>query len=113
MSPLNTGMRKSEQFCLEWSQVSLTRKRIRLEKTKNGSDREIPLNRTCFSVLEADEWRRSVSYRTIAGARCPVFIARSFSESAVSVSAPSAAASEKSSPKGEEVKEKQRKEAVM
>jgi len=50
---LNTGMRKSEQFSLEWSQVSLTRKRIRLEKTKNGSDREIPLNKTCLNVLEA------------------------------------------------------------
>jgi integrase len=50
---LNTGMRKSEQFSLEWSQVSLTRKRIRLEKTKNGSDREIPLNKTCPNVLEA------------------------------------------------------------
>jgi len=46
-------MRKSEQFSLEWSQVSLTRKRIRLEKTKNGSDREIPLNKTCLNVLEA------------------------------------------------------------
>lgn len=50
---LNTGMRKSEQFSLEWSQISLTRKRIRLEKTKNGSDREIPLNKTCLNVLEA------------------------------------------------------------
>jgi integrase len=44
---LNTGMRKSEQFSLEWSQLSLMRKRVRLEKTKNGSDREIPLNKTC------------------------------------------------------------------
>ncbi len=50
---LNTGMRKSEQFSLEWCQVSLARKRIRLEKTKNGSDREIPLNKTCLNVLEA------------------------------------------------------------
>jgi len=50
---LNTGMRKSEQFSLEWSQVSLMRKRIRLEKTKNGSDREIPLNKTCLKVFEA------------------------------------------------------------
>ena len=50
---LNTGMRKSEQFSLEWSEVSLDRKRIRLEKTKNGSDREIPLNRTCLKVFEA------------------------------------------------------------
>jgi integrase len=50
---LNTGMRKSEQYSLEWSEVSLSRKRIRLEKTKNGSDREIPLNKTCLKVLEA------------------------------------------------------------
>ena len=49
---LNTGMRKSEQFSLEWSQVSLTRKRIRWRRRK-GSDREIPLNKTCLSVLEA------------------------------------------------------------
>jgi integrase len=50
---LNTGMRKGEQFSLEWSQVSLARKRIRLERTKNGSHREIPLNKTCLSVFEA------------------------------------------------------------
>ncbi|GAC1420251.1 MAG: site-specific integrase [Acidobacteriaceae bacterium] len=50
---LNTGMRKSEQFSLEWSQVSLSRRRISLEKTKNGSNREIPLNRTCLNVLDA------------------------------------------------------------
>ena len=50
---LNTGMRKSEQFSLAWPQVSLTRKRIRLEGTKNGSDREIPLNKKCLNILEA------------------------------------------------------------
>ena len=48
---LHTGMRKSEQFSLEWSQVSLGRKRIKLEKTKNGSSREIPLNKTCLTVF--------------------------------------------------------------
>jgi integrase len=32
--------------------VSLGRKRIKLEKTKNGSDREIPLNKTCLKVFE-------------------------------------------------------------
>ncbi len=50
---LHTGMRKSEQFSLEWNQISLSRKRIRLEKTKNGSDRDIPLNKTCQRVFEA------------------------------------------------------------
>jgi integrase len=49
---LNTGMRKSEQYSLEWSEVSLTRRRIRLTKTKNGSNREIPLNKTCVKAFE-------------------------------------------------------------
>ena len=48
---LNTGMRKGEQFSLEWPQVDFARKRIYLSETKNGSDREIPLNRSCFAVL--------------------------------------------------------------
>jgi len=48
---LNTGMRKGEQFSLEWSQVDLDRKRIYLNQTKNGSSREIPLNRTCLTAL--------------------------------------------------------------
>ena len=47
---LNTGMRKSEQYTLEWTEISLLRKRIRLDKTKNGSDREIPLNKTCIKA---------------------------------------------------------------
>ena len=46
-------MRKSEQFGLEWSQVSLGRKRIKLENTKNGSTREIPLNNTCLAVFSS------------------------------------------------------------
>ena len=53
---LNTGMRKQEQFSLEWSQVSLSSRRIHLTMTKNGSTREIPMNRTCqqsFEVLRA------------------------------------------------------------
>jgi site-specific recombinase XerD len=48
---LNTGMRKGEQFTLDWSQVDFARKRIYLSETKNGSDREIPLNKRCFTVL--------------------------------------------------------------
>ena len=60
---LNTGMRKQEQFSLEWSQVSFSRRRIHLTMTKihltmtkNRSTREIPMNRTCqqsFEVLQA------------------------------------------------------------
>lgn len=49
---LHTGMRKSEQFSLEWSQVSLTRKRVLLNMTKNGSSREIPMNQTCLQAFK-------------------------------------------------------------
>jgi site-specific recombinase XerD len=48
---LNTGMRKGEQFSLEWPQIDFGRKRIYLSETKNGSDREIPLNKSCIAVL--------------------------------------------------------------
>jgi integrase len=34
---LHTGMRRSEQFSLDWDQVDLKGKRIQLLKTKNGS----------------------------------------------------------------------------
>ena len=37
-----TGMRWGEQFSLEWGQVDLKRKMIRLTKTKNGSARNVP-----------------------------------------------------------------------
>jgi len=54
---LHTGMRKSEQFNLEWSQVSLERKTIHLEITKNGSSRTIPMSPTCFRVL-TELWKK-------------------------------------------------------
>jgi hypothetical protein len=38
-------MRKGEQYSLEWPQAPFKRKRIQLEETKNGSSREIPMNK--------------------------------------------------------------------
>lgn len=55
---LHTGMRKSEQYTTEWPQISSKRKRIKLEGTKNGSDREIPMNKTCLGAFEALHKRR-------------------------------------------------------
>lgn len=49
---LHTGMRKSEQFTLEWDQLDWDRKIIHLTKTKNGSQRDIPMSRTCQTVLK-------------------------------------------------------------
>jgi site-specific recombinase XerD len=55
---LHSGMRKSEQYTLEWPEVSFARKRIHLDQTKNGSDREIPLNKTCFKAFQNLHARR-------------------------------------------------------
>lgn len=49
---INTGMRLSEQFTMEWSQVDLLRKMIHLSHTKNGSERHIPLNTVAVEALE-------------------------------------------------------------
>jgi integrase len=46
-----TGMRWGEQFSLEWGQVDLKRKVIRLTKTKNGSARNVPLNSVALETL--------------------------------------------------------------
>lgn len=50
-----TGMRFSEQFSLTWNQVDFTRKKIRLEKTKNGSKREVPLNSVTMDALKQQQ----------------------------------------------------------
>jgi integrase len=46
-----SGMRFTEQFSLTWGQVDFTRKKIRLEKTKNGSKRDVPLNSVLMDSL--------------------------------------------------------------
>jgi integrase len=46
-----TGMRWGEQFSLTWAQVDLKRKKIRLEKTKNGTKRDVPLNSVALDAL--------------------------------------------------------------
>lgn len=49
---VHTGMRLSEQFTLEWEQVNLERRSIHLTKTKNGSERHIPLNSTALAAFK-------------------------------------------------------------
>jgi len=62
-----TGMRWGEQFSLEWGQVDLKRKVIRLTKTKNGSARNVPLNTVALDALTRQQ--AAVAH----GARDPVF----------------------------------------
>jgi integrase len=50
-----TGMRFGEQFSLTWNQVDFTRKKIRLEKTKNGSKRDVPLNSITLEAMRKQQ----------------------------------------------------------
>jgi integrase len=50
---VNTGMRIAEMWSLEWSQVDIEKRTIRLpeEKTKTNEARTIPLNHACMDVI--------------------------------------------------------------
>jgi integrase len=48
---LNTGLRQDELLSLEWSRVSLFRKTILIQKTKNGKPKTLPLNKIALDVL--------------------------------------------------------------
>jgi integrase len=48
---LNTGMRRAEIFNLQWSQVDVRPRRIRVEKAKSGKVRFIPVNEVLFYEL--------------------------------------------------------------
>lgn len=62
------------------------------------------------NTLSEKAWRDGVTYRTIAGALCPVLIARSRSDSAVALCTTSTTETQKFSPHGEHFNERQRKE---
>ena len=76
---LETGLRRGELLGLTWDRVDLSRGVIRLEVTKSGRRREVPMRQAVYDVLaampEPREGRvfRTRSIRTTfenAGARC-------------------------------------------
>jgi integrase len=50
---VHTGMRLSEHYSCEWSQVHLDRKAIELTKTKNGHQRTVHLNDTAVEAIRS------------------------------------------------------------
>ena len=48
---LNTGMRRGEILNLRWKQVDLNKRRIKVENTKSGKNRIIPINDYLFQEL--------------------------------------------------------------
>lgn len=54
---LNTGMRPSEQYELEWTNVDFARKQISVLRSKSGKPRHIPMNSEVVSALRTIEAR--------------------------------------------------------
>jgi site-specific recombinase XerD len=54
---LNTGMRPSEQYEMEWSNLDLERKQISVLRSKSGKPRHIPMNSEVVSALRIIEAR--------------------------------------------------------
>lgn len=53
---LETAMRLRELYTLQWSQVALAERTIFLDKTKNGSKRQVPLSSVAVTLLtDADQ----------------------------------------------------------
>lgn len=50
---VHTGMRLSEQYSTDWTQVHLKRKAIELSRTKNGQKRTVHLNADALSAIES------------------------------------------------------------
>ena len=49
---VDTAMRRGELMGLTWARVNLQGRYVRLQETKNGSAREVPLSRRAVEVLE-------------------------------------------------------------
>jgi len=50
---METGLRQAELLGLTWDRVDLTRGVIRLEVTKSGKRREVPMRQSVYEILAA------------------------------------------------------------
>jgi site-specific recombinase XerD len=50
---LHTGIRLSEEYRLRWEDVSFTRRTLTIPRSKNGTTRHVPLNKSALSALES------------------------------------------------------------
>jgi integrase len=68
---LNTGLRMSEQYRLRWQDVSLTRRTLTIPRSKNGSARHVPLNKSALGAFESLKKRTGNSEFVCGGAIKP------------------------------------------
>lgn len=50
---VGTGIRQSEQYTMDWSQVNFRRNEIHLPKTKNGDARYVPMNTEVLAAFKS------------------------------------------------------------
>ena len=65
---LHTGMRRGELLALTWKDVDFKARLIRVEKSKNGEKRSIPMSRTLQETLKA------INMRDISGTVFPISV---------------------------------------
>jgi site-specific recombinase XerD len=58
---LNTGIRLSEQYGLSWRDISIVRRTLTIQRSKNGATRHVPLNQAALRALEALQVRANGS----------------------------------------------------
>lgn len=68
IAALHTGMRRGEVLSLTWMNIDLKRNILRVERSKNGEKRSIPLSRTLQETLKA------IKVREISGRVFPVSV---------------------------------------
>lgn len=59
---LETAMRLRELYTIDWSQVDLTNRTIFLDKTKNGSKRQVPLTTVAVARLSAQGNKKGLMF---------------------------------------------------
>jgi integrase len=63
---LHTGMRRGELLALVWKDIDFQKRLVRVEKSKNGEKRSIPMSQTLYDTLKA------VKVRNISGTVFPI-----------------------------------------
>jgi integrase len=68
ITALRTGMRRGELLALDWKDIDFQRRLIRVEKSKNGEKRSVPMSPMLHETLKA------VKVRSISGTVFPISI---------------------------------------
>lgn len=71
---IETGMRAGELTGLDWERVNLAGRFVRLEETKNGDSREVPLSKAAVALFERAKGLDAIKVFTVAaGSRDALF----------------------------------------